>query len=105
MAIDNILTLTAEQRRVSPSISTALNAAFYGTEAPTFVAPRGRRVLIVLCGIVFGALVTLSLVLRFDVGDLGTIVLSYVVMFGLMHAFGFLAHLFGLAGASDHDES
>jgi hypothetical protein len=90
---------------MAPSVSTALNAAFYGTEAPTFVPVRGRRALIVLCGISLGALVTLWLVLRFDVGDIGTIVLSYVAMFGLMHVFGFLAHLFGLAGETASDEN
>ncbi|WP_299268910.1 hypothetical protein [Halorientalis sp.] len=56
---------------MAPSISTALKPAFYGTDVPTFVPARGRRTLTLLCGIVLGAPVTLSLVLRFDFGDIG----------------------------------
>ena len=81
-----------------PSIGTALNAAIYGDAAPTFVEPRGRRAAVVLAAALVGAVVTLVLVTRLGVGEGGTIFVSYVVIFALMHAFGFLAHLLGLAG-------
>jgi len=79
------------------------NVAFYGRAAPTFVEPRRRRLAVVAAAICLGAPVTLWVALRYDLGTLATIALSYAAMFGLMHALGLLAHVLGLAGDADDD--
>ena len=80
------------------SLTTALDVAFYGRQAPTFVEPRGRRLAIATAAILLGAAVTFWATFRFDLGDLATIGLSYATIFALMHALGYLTHFFGLAG-------
>jgi hypothetical protein len=81
-----------------PSLTTALDVAFYGRQSPTFVEPRGRRLAVASLAILLGAAVTLWAAFRFDLGDLATIGLSYATIFVLMHALGYLTHLLGLAG-------
>jgi hypothetical protein len=73
-----------------PSLTTALDVAFYGRQAPTFVEPRGRRLAIAAAAILLGAAVTFWAAFRFA--------LSYATIFALMHALGYLTHFFGLAG-------
>jgi hypothetical protein len=74
-----------------PSLTTALNAAFYGRAAPTFVEPPRRRLAVIVTALCLGAPVTLWLALRYDLGTPATIALSYAATFGLMHALGLAA--------------